>query len=131
MTLSKLRNPLLAAALACCLTAFLTSPAAAGIMGGLASAPDPGTIRGEELGRVQRALETEIVRSALEAHGLTTREARERLQAMTDEQVHLMAGVSDRVLAGGDGGGAVVAVLIIILLVLLILYLQDKKIVIR
>ena len=128
--LSKWRNPLLAVALVCHLTAFLTSPAPAGMIGGLASAPDAGAILGGELDRVQRALETEIVRSALEAHGLTPLEARERLQAMSDEQIHLMARASDRVLAGGDGG-AVVAVLVIILLVLLILYLQDKKIVIR
>ena len=129
--LSKWRNPLPAVAFACYLTVILTSPALAGMMGGLASAPGPGTIRGGELDRVQRALETEVVRSALEAHGLTTQEALERLQSMSDEQIHLMARASDRVLAGGDGGGVVVAVLVIILLVLLILYLQDKKIVIR
>lgn len=129
--LTRLRNPLLAVAFVCYLTAFLTSPALAGMVGGLASMPDPGKPRGEQLDRIQRALETEIVQSALEAHGLSPREARERLQSMSDEQVHLMARASDRVLAGGDGGGVVVAVLVIILLVLLILYLQDKKIVIR
>lgn len=129
--LAKLRNPLLAVAVVCCLTAFLTSPALAGMVGGLVSAPDSGKTRGEDLDRIQRALETEIVRSGLEAHGLSPQEARERLQSMTDEQVHLAAQASDRVLAGGDGGGVVVAVLVIILLILLILYLQDKKIVIR
>jgi len=71
------------------------------------------------------------VRSGLEAHGLTPGEALERLQAISDEQLHLMAQASDRVLAGGDGGEVVVAVLLIILLVLLILYLQGKKVVIR
>lgn len=129
--LSRLRNPLLAVVTVCCLTTFLTSPALAGMVGGLVSMPDPGRGRGEELNRIQRAVETEIVKSALEAHGLSPGEARERLQAMSDEQVHLVAQASDRVLAGGDGGGVAVAVLVIILLVLLILYLQDKRIVIR
>ncbi|MBP8696306.1 MAG: PA2779 family protein [Syntrophobacterales bacterium] len=129
--LPKLRNPLLAAAVSLALTAFLTAPATAAMLGGLASAPDPGRPRGEELSRIQRALETEIVRSGLEAHGLTPGEALERLQAISDEQLHLMAQASDRVLAGGDGGEVVVAVLLIILLVLLILYLQGKKVVIR
>lgn len=129
--LSKLRKPLLAVAFVCYLTALLSSPALAGMMGGLASSPASGTLRGEEMSRIQRALETEIVRSALETHGLPSSEARERIQAMSDEQIHLMARASDRVLAGGDGGGVVVAVLVIILLVLLILYLQNKKIVIR
>lgn len=129
--LSRFKSPLLAVALACYLSALLTSPALAGMMGGLASMPDAGKPRGEEINRIQRALETEIVKSGLEAHGLSPREARERLQSLSDEQIHLLAQASDRVLAGGDGGGVVVAVLIIILLVLLILYLQDKRIVIR
>jgi len=115
----------------CYLTTFLTAPATAGMMGALASCPDTGKIRGEELSRIQRALETQIVKSQLEAYGLTSEETRERLQGLSDEQIHLMAQASDRVLAGGDGGGVVVAVLIIILLVLLILYVQNKKIIVK
>jgi hypothetical protein len=101
------------------------------MVGALASNPDAGKIKGEDLSRIQRALETEIVKSGLESYGLTPEEARERLQGLSDEQIHLMAQASDRVLAGGDGSGVVVAVLVIILLVLLILYVQNKKIVVK
>ena len=129
--LSRLRNPLLALMVVCYLTTFLAAPATAAMVGALASSPDTGKIRGEELIRIQRALETQIVKSQLEAYGLTSEETRERLQGLSDEQIHLMAQASDRVLAGGDGGGVVVAVLVIILLVLLILYVQNKKIVVK
>jgi len=129
--LQRLRNPLLAVVVVFYLTTFLTAPATAGMVGALASNPEAGKIRGEELSRIQRALETQIVQSQLEAYGLTAEESRERLQGLSDEQIHLMAQASDRVLAGGDGGGVVVAVLVIILLVLLILYIQNKKIVVK
>lgn len=113
------------------MTTFLTAPATAGMVGTLASHPDAGKIKAEELSRIQRALETEIVKSQLESYGLTPEETRERLQGLSDEQIHLMAQASDRVLAGGDGGGVVVAILVIILLVLLILYVQNKKIIVK
>jgi hypothetical protein len=129
--LSRLRNPLLAIMVVWYLTTFLTAPATAAMVGGLASNPDAGKIKAEELSRIQRVLETAIVKSQLESYGLTAEETRERLQGLSDEQIHLMAQASDRVLAGGDGGGVVVAVLVIILLVLLILYVQNKKIVVK
>ena len=129
--LSRLRNRLLAVMVVCYLTTILTAPATAGMVGALASKPDAGKIKGEDLSRIQRALETEIVKSGLEAYGLTAEETQERLQGLSDEQIHLMAQASDRVLAGGDGGGVVVAVLVIILLVLLILYVQNKKIIVK
>ena len=129
--LTRLRNPLLALIVLFYLTGFLTAPATAGMVGALASNPDAGKIKAEELSRIQRALETKIVKSQLESYGLTAEETRERLQGLSDEQIHLMAQASDRILAGGDGGGVVVAVLVIILLVLLILYVQNKKIVVK
>ena len=116
--LSRLRNRLLAVMVVCYFTTFLTAPATAGMVGALASNPDAGKIKAEELSRIQRALETKIVKSGLEAYGLTAEETRERLQGLSDEQIHVMAQASDGVLAGGDGGGVVVAVLVIILLVL-------------
>jgi len=129
--LTRLRHPLLAVIVLFYLTSFLTAPATAGMVGALASNPDAGKIKAEELSRIQRAIETQIVKSQLEAYGLTAEETRERLQGLSDEQIHLMAQASDRVLAGGDGGGVVVAVLVIILLVLLILYVQNKKIIVK
>lgn len=131
MMFSRLRNPLLALMVILHLMNFLTTPATAGMIGALASNPDAGTIKAEELSRIRQVLETQIVKSQLEAYGLTAEETRERLEGLSDEQIHLMAQASDRVLAGGDGGGVVVAILVIILLVLLILYVQNKQIIVK
>lgn len=129
--LTRLRHPLIALIILIYLTSFLTSPATAAMVGALASDPAAGKSEPAQWSRIQKALETEIVKARLQAYGLTPAEARECLQNLTDDQTHLMAQASDRVLAGGDGGGVVVAVLVIILLVLLILYVQKKTIVIR
>ena len=46
---------------------------------------------------------------------------------MTDEQVHQMASLADRIPAGGDGAlGIVIAVLVIFALVLLIIFLYKR-----
>ncbi len=129
--LTRLRHPLIALVVLVYLTSFFTSPATAAMVGALASDPAAGKAEPAQLSSIQKALETEIIKSSLEAYGLTPGEVRERLQDLSDEQIHLMAQASDRVLAGGDGTGVVVAVLVIILLVLLILYIQNKKVVIR
>lgn len=128
---SRFRNRLLALMLILHLLNVMTTPATAGMVGTLASNPDAKKIKGEELSRIQRVLETEIVKSGLETYGLTPLEVRERLLALSDEQIHLLAQASDRVLSGGDGSGVVIAILLIVLLVLLILYVQNKKVVIQ
>jgi hypothetical protein len=83
------------------------------------------------LTRVQRALEMEIVKGQLAAYGLAPEEINQRLEGLSDEQLHMLAQASDRVLAGGDGGEVIIALLLIVLLVLLILYLTNKHVVIK
>lgn len=126
--ISKLRRPiaLLIAIYLCC---FIASPALAGMMGETAS--DAGKARSAELVRIQRALETDIVKENLGALGLTPQEINQRLEGLSDEQLHTLAQSSDRVLAGGDGGKVGIAVLLIILIVVLIMYFMHRKIIIK
>jgi hypothetical protein len=131
MMMNKLRKPMIALAFAMYLCCLLITPAVAGMMGAIASDSDTGKTRGEELAQVQRALETEIVKGQLGAYGLTPEEINQRLEGLSDEQLHMLAQASDRVLAGGDGGEVSIAVLLIILIVLLILYLTNKHIVVK
>lgn len=81
--------------------------------------------------RIQRALETDIVKENLGALGLTPQEINQRLEGLSDEQLHTLAQSSDRVLAGGDGGKVGIAVLLIILIVVLIMYFMHRKIIIK
>lgn len=130
--MSKLRKPLLVLSVAVYLTFFLTSPTLAGMVGSLAS-PDlqSSEIRAEEINKIQVALENELVRAKLSAYGLTTDEVNQKLDQMTDEQIHLLAQASDDLLAGGNGVGLVIGILVVVLLVVLIIKLMDKTVVIR
>jgi len=92
---------------------------------------DSSQAREDDIRKVQLALETEMVKEKLRAYGLSSEEIKERLQNMSDQQVHLLAQASDSILAGGDALGAIIAILIIVLLVVLILKLLNKSIVIK
>jgi hypothetical protein len=129
----KIRKPYLAVCIAIYLLCLFSSPAVAGMIGSVFSPEvsfDQG-VRGTEISKIQRALETEIVKEQLNAYGFTPDEINVKLSDLSDEQLHMLAQASDRVLAGGDGGVVVIAVLLIILIVLLILYLTNKQIVVR
>ncbi len=77
--------------------------------------------------KVRRALENKIVAEKLMSHGLTQEEVSNKIGEMSDEQVHQIASLTDRIPAGGDGGLAiVVTILVVIALVLLIVYLFKR-----
>jgi flagellar biosynthesis protein FliP len=130
--MAALRRPLLVLSVALYLTFFLTSPTLAGMVVSLAS-PDlqSSEMRAEEIRKVQGALENELVRAKLSAYGLTADEVNQKLDRMTDEQIHLLAQASDDILAGGNGVGFAIGILVVILLVVLIIKLMDKTIVIK
>lgn len=77
--------------------------------------------------KVKRALENKIVAEKLMSHGLTKEEVSEKISTMSDEQVHQIASLADRIPAGGDGVVAVVVTLLVIAaLVLLIIFLWKR-----
>lgn len=77
--------------------------------------------------KVRRALENKIVAGQLMSHGLTKEEVSTKLNRMSDEQVHQMASLADRIPAGGDAVlGVVIAVLVVFALVLLIIFLYKR-----
>jgi hypothetical protein len=130
--LKKLRIPVLAICVATYLVLFVSFPAAAGLIPSIPSSTEmAGKTRGTEIDKVQKVLEMQIVADKLEAYGLSADEVKVKLQTMSDEQLHLMAQASDRILAGGDGLGFVIAILIIVILVILIMKLLDKKVIIK
>jgi hypothetical protein len=129
----KIRKPYLAVCIAIYLLCLFSSPAVAGMIGSVFS-PEVSSdqrVRGTEISKIQRALETEIVKEKLNAYDLTPDEINVKLHDLSDEQIHMLAQASDQILAGGDGGEVVIAVLLIVLIVLLILYLTNKHVVVR
>ncbi len=129
--IQKSRRPFLAACFSIYLLCLFSTPAVAGMIGSVASSDayhDRG-VRDTEIGKIQRALETEIVKEKLKAYGLTSDEINTKLSDLTDEQIHMLAQASDNILAGADDGlGILIAILLIVLIVILVLKLSGKTV---
>jgi hypothetical protein len=89
------------------------------------------TARDANLLVVQRALEHKMVAQKLRDYGVSPEEAKARLAAMSDEDLHTLASASKGLPTGGDGLGALIAILIVVLLVIVILKLLNKEIIVR
>lgn len=72
---------------------------------------------------IQRALENKMVQAKLKAYNLDDKEIKEKLLNSSDQQIHILAQASEKVLAGGDGLSTIVTLLVIVLLVVLIIRL--------
>ena len=131
--ITRFRKPILALLVAVMMTLFATSPATAAMIQSRISSQqaDHGDMQIKELDTIQRALENKLVQEKLSAYGLTQDEINAKLQSMNDQQRHLLAQASEKVLAGGSGIGTVIGLVIIVLLVIIILKLYDKQIVIK
>lgn len=81
--------------------------------------------RGVDEIKIKRVLENRIVKERLQMSGLSEQQVTEKIQRMSDEEIHYIASVSDDLPSGGDVGFAV-GILAIIAFVLLIIYLIDR-----
>ncbi len=86
--------------------------------------------RAGDLERIQQILEMKVVKDRLEKFGYTPEEIRQRLDSLTDHQIHQLASQIDELRVGGDGLGVVVALLVIVILVLVILHLTGHKVIV-
>lgn len=109
--------------------ALVSTSAEAAVTGSQMISPEQNASTKREINeiKVRRALENKIVSEKLLSHGLTKEEVSEKISTMSDEQVHQIASLSDRIPAGGDGVVAVVVTLLVITaLVLLIIFLWKR-----
>lgn len=90
-----------------------------------------GSSRAADMATAQRVLESKLVSEKLNDAGLTNSEIKNRLDRLSDSELHQFAGQLDSLYPGGDALGLVIALLIIIILVIVILKLSDRKIVIK
>lgn len=129
--LRKLRKPAVALAVAGWFFTFNSAPAIAGLVSSKPASEELSMKRDEEVAKIKRALENKLVEEKLKAYGLTKEEIEKKLSEMNDEQIHMLAKASDRVLAGGDGLGLLIGVLIVAILLVILLKLLNKEIIIR
>ena len=87
--------------------------------------------RSGEIKKIQKFLETKMVRERLKDFGFTAEEIQTRVDQMSDQQIHQIALQLDTLEVGGDGLGVVIAILVIVLLVIVIVQLLGHRIVIK
>ena len=69
---------------------------------------------------LRNALDRDEARNLLEKHGVSTEQAQERIDAMTNEEVRIMAQKFDSLPTAGDGG-----ILLAVLVVILVFVILD------
>ena len=87
--------------------------------------------RVEDLGAIQKTLETRMVSETMEKFGMTKAEVKSRLDGMTDAQIHKLATNLDEVRVGGDGLGVIVLILVIAILVVVLIELTGHKVIVK
>ncbi len=87
--------------------------------------------RASDMETVQRTLESKIVAKRLSALGLSADEVTERLEGLTDADLHHFASQVESLNPGGGLVSGLGAILVILLLVLIALKMTDRKIIIK
>ena len=112
-----------------------------GLLGSLRGVAEAGLIashlseadaRSEDLVKVQSFLENKIVHQKLIDYGVSSEEAKAKVEAMSAQDLHQLASLTDRAAAGADDGlGLLIGLAVLIILIILIIKLMNKEVVIR
>ena len=112
-----------------------------GFLGSLRGVAEAGVIasrfsesgtRSEDLAKVQSFLENRIVIQKLVDYGVSPEEAKAKARAMSAQDLHRLASLTDRASAGADDGiGLLIGLAILVILIILILKLMNKEVVVR
>ncbi len=84
-----------------------------------------------DLEKIQRTLETKLIKDRLEKLGMTSEEIQLRVNSLSDSQVHQLALKVEELNTGGDALGVLIAILVIAILVWVVFYLYGHRIVIK
>src|SRR5512145_1728078 len=112
-----------------------------GLLGSLRGVAEAGLIashlsraeaRSADLAKVQSFLENRIVVQKLVDYGVSPEEAKAKVEAMSAQELHRLASLTDRAAAGTDSGiELLIGLAILVLLIILILKLMNKEVVVR
>ena len=112
-----------------------------GLLGSLRGVAEAGLIashlseaeaRSEDLTKVQSFLENKIVVQKLVDYGVSPGEAKAKVEAMSAQDLHRLASLTDRAAAGTDDGlGLLIGLAVLIILIIVILKLMNKEVVVR
>ena len=112
-----------------------------GVLGSVRGVAEAGVIassiadagsRVEDMAKVQSFLENKVVVQKLVDYGVSPAEAMAKVKAMSAQDLHRLASLTDRAAAGTDSGlGFLIGLAILIILIIVILKLMNKEIVVR
>ena len=100
--------------------------------GVIASSIEGAGSRVEDMAKVQSFLENKVVVQKLVDYGVSPAEATAKVKAMSAQDLHRLASLTDRAAAGADDGvGLLIGLAILIILIIVIFKLMNKEIVVR
>jgi len=112
-----------------------------GVLGSVRGVAEAGVIasgfagagsRVEDMDKVQSFLENKVVAQKLVDYGVSPAEAVAKVKAMSAQDLHRLASLTDRAAAGTDSAiGFLIGLAILVILVIVILKLMDKEVVVR
>jgi hypothetical protein len=89
-------------------------------------------LRAADVASMQAFLERKVVLQRLTDYGVSPEEAMAKIRSMSDQDLHRLASLTDRVAAGADDAlGFLIGVAILIILIIVIMKLMNKEIVVR
>jgi hypothetical protein len=100
--------------------------------GVIASSIEDAGSRVEDMAKVQSFLENKVVVQKLVDYGVSPAEAMAKVKAMSAQDLHRLASLTDRAAAGTDSAiGLLIGLAILVILIIVILKLMNKEIVVR
>ena len=87
--------------------------------------------RTTDLQKIQKLLESKMVRERLSRLGFTEEGIQKRLSQLSNEQIHTLALKLDELKVGGDTGEAILIVILIAAIVVLVLYIMGYRVILK
>ena len=87
--------------------------------------------RNSDLLKIQKVLESKMIRERLSQLGFTEEGIQQRLSQFSDEQIHQIAMKIDELKVGGDAGEAVILGFVIVILIVVVIYFLGYRLVIK
>ena len=114
-----------------------------GVLGSVRGVAEAGVIasslsdagsRVEDMAKVQSFLENKVVVQKLVDYGVSPSEAMAKVKAMSAQDLHRLASLTDRAAAGADAGDAFVVLIllgVLVIIFIVILKLLNKEVIVR
>ncbi len=77
--------------------------------------------RSADMAKIQKVLESKILRQRLADYGLSPEDTLAKINNLSDEQVHLLATNIDAVQAGGMSSSSIIIILLLVIIILILI----------